>query len=170
MEQFPLKRIVIPLIIVVLIFAFSVINTMAAEKIKVGDTRYWFGTKMEVIKVGDTEGHVIQVTESKGIDMRSKNFAVASNTWDLVKGTGTMYGYTTMMETDGKPTRFLKQEGKAIGFLSPEGKHMISGEGTWTMVKGVGEWQGATGGGTWKMKTVSPGIFVMDWEGELVKP
>jgi hypothetical protein len=68
MERFQLRRIAIPLIIVVLIFAFGVLNTMAAEKIKVGDTRYWVGTKMEVIKVGDTEGHVIQVTESKGVD------------------------------------------------------------------------------------------------------
>ena len=31
---------------------------------------------MEVIKVGDTEGHVIQVTESKGVDVRSKNLAI----------------------------------------------------------------------------------------------
>lgn len=165
-----MRRIVTPSMMVVLILAFGMVNSNAAEKIKMSDTRYWVGTKMEVIKVGDTEGHVIQVTESKGVDVRSKNLAIATNTWDLVKGTGTMYGYTTIMEPDGKPTRFLKQEGKAIGSLSPEGKHMISGEGTWTMVKGVGEWQGATGGGTWKMKTVTPGIFVMDWEGELVKP
>ena len=169
MKRFELRRIVILIIIIIFIFAFGMMNTMAAEKIKVGDTKYWVGTKMEVIKVGDTEGSVIQVTESKGVDVRGKNLALPP-ILGLVKGTGTMFGYTTMIEPDGKPTRFLKQEGKAIGFLSPEGRHMISGEGTWTMVKGVGEWQGATGGGTWKMKTVSPGIFVMDREGEFVKP
>jgi hypothetical protein len=73
MRLFVMRRIVIPIMMIILILAFGMVNTMAAEKINVGDTRYWVGTKMEVIKVGDTEGHVIQITESKGVDVRSKN-------------------------------------------------------------------------------------------------
>jgi hypothetical protein len=172
MERFPLKRIAIPILAVVLIFAFGVMNSINAEKIniKLSDTRYWIGTKMEVIKVDDTEGHIIQITESKGVDVSGRRLAVTRNTWDLVKGTGTMIGYTTIMEPDGRATRFLKQEGKVTTILSPEGKPIMTGEGTFSMVGGTGEWQGATGGGIWKMRMIGDGIFVMDWQGEFVKP
>ena len=170
MERFQLRRIAIPLIAVVLIFALGVMNPISAEEIKLSDTRYWFTTKMEVIKLDDAEGHIIQITESKGVDVGRRDLAVSRNIWDLVKGTGTMRGYTTMMESDGRVTRFFKQEGNAAYTVSPEGKHAMTGEGWWTLIKGVGKWEGVTGGGTWKLKMISEGIFVMDWEGEMVRP
>jgi hypothetical protein len=170
MERFPLRRIAVLLIILVPIFALGVMNPISAEEIKLSDTRYWFTTKMEVIKLDDTEGHIIQITESKGVDVGRRDLAVSRNIWDLVKGTGTMRGYTTMMDSDGRVTRFFKQEGKAAYTVSSEGKHAMTGEGWWTLIKGVGKWEGVTGGGTWKLKMISEGIFVMDWEGEMVRP
>jgi hypothetical protein len=169
MRLFGMRRIVTP-IMIVLIFAFGVMNSNAAEKVKLSDTRYWIGTKTEVIKLDDTEGHIIQITESKGVDIGSKRLAVAKNIWDLVKGAGTIVGYTTIMEPDGRATRFLKQEGKVTTVLSPEGKPIITMEGTFTVVKGVGEWAGSTGSGTWKTRMIAEGVFVMDWQGEFVKP
>ena len=169
MERFPLKRIVIPLIIVVLIFAFGVMNSIAQEKKKVSDTTYWFATKTEVIKVNEAKGHIIQISESKGINVGRKELAICRNIYDLVKGNGTLRGYTTLMGLDGKVTRNLKQEGKVITFLSGEGKPIMAGEGTWTVVPEHAAWAGGEGGGTWKLKMVSEGIFIMDWEGELVE-
>ena len=170
MERFPLKKIVIPLIIVVLIFAFGVMNSIGAEKIKLSDTRYYFTTKHEALKVDDVEGHAIAISESKAVDIGSKVLSICRNTYDLVRGNGTIRGYCTMMEPDGRVTRFTSHEGKVMTTLSPEKKPIMTVEGTWIVVKGIAEWQGATGGGTWKMKGIAEGIFVMDWQGEMVKP
>jgi hypothetical protein len=169
MERFPLKRIAIPIIVAILIFALGVLNSIAEEKKKVSDTTYWFTTKTEAIKVNEAKGHIIQITESKGISVGRKELAICKNTWDLVKGRGTMNGYTTMMNSEGKVTRFLKQEGKVITFISGEGKPILTAEGTWTVIPEHGSWGGSEGGGTWKLKMVSDGIFIMDWEGELVE-
>lgn len=76
-------------------------NSVSAEEIEFSDMRYWFTTKMEVVKVDDADGHILQLTEAKGLDANRRDLAVTRNTWDLVKGTGTMIGYTTIMEPDG---------------------------------------------------------------------
>lgn len=154
---------------VVLIIALGATNAIAQEKKKVSDTTYWFATKTEVIKVNEAKGHIIQISESKGINVGRKELAICRNTYDLVKGNGTLRGYTTLMGLDGKVTRNLKQEGKVITFLSAEGKPIMSGEGTWVVVPD-NTWVSSLGGsGTWKLKLVSDGIFIMDWEGELVE-
>jgi hypothetical protein len=141
-----------------------------AEKVTYSDTRYWFVTRTEVMNIDDTEGHIIQIHEAKGVDVGLKWLGVTRSTWDLVKGNGTTHGYTTMMGSDGKVTGFYRQEGKVTTTLSPEGKPITTVEGTFSLIKGVGEWQGATGGGTWKMRMIGEGISVMDWQGEWVKP
>jgi hypothetical protein len=164
-----MRKIVIAVIVCVLIFSIGVTNSIAQEKKKVSDTTYWFTTKTEAIKVDEAKGHIIQISESKGISVGRKELAICRNTWDLAKGRGTMNGYTTMMNSDGKVTRFLKQEGKVITFLSPEGKPIMAAEGTWTVIPEHGSWGGSEGGGTWKLKMVSDGIFIMDWEGELAE-
>jgi hypothetical protein len=170
METFQLRRIAIPLITIALILAFGVMNSVSAEEIELSDMRYWFTTKMEVVKVDDADGHILQLTEAKGLDANRRDLAVTRNTWDLVKGTGTMFGYTTVMEPDGSIARFLRQEGKVTTTISPEGKPIMTAVGTFSLIKGVGKWKGATGGGTWKLRMISEGIFVVDWEGEMVRP
>jgi hypothetical protein len=159
----------IAIIAIVLIFALGVLNSIAEEKKKVSDTTYWFTTKTEAIKVNEAKGHIIQISESTGVSVGRKELTICRNTWDLVKGRGTMNGYTTMMNSDGKVTRFLKQEGKVITLISGEGKPIMTAEGTWAVVPD-NTWVNSVGGsGTWKLKMVSDGIFIMDWEGELVE-
>ena len=165
-----MKRVVIAIMTVVIVFALGVTNSIAAEKIKMSDTRYYFTTKHEALKVDDIEGHAIAISESKAVDIGSKALSACRNTYDLVRGNGTIRGYCTMMEPDGRVTRFTSHEGKVTTTLSPEKKPIMTAEGTWTVVKGIAEWQGATGGGTWKMKGIAEGIFVMDWQGDLVQP
>ena len=169
MEQFQKRRIAIPLSVAILIFALSVMNSIAEEKKKVSDTTYWFVTKTEAIMVNEAKGHIIQISESKGINVGRKELTICRNIYDLVKGNGTLRGYTTLMGLDGKVTKFLKQEGKVISFLSAEGKPIMTAEGTWAVVPEHGSWGGSEGGGTWKLKMVSDGIFIMDWEGEIVE-
>ena len=167
MERFQLRRIAI--FAVVLICLLGVMNSIAEEKKKVSDTTYWFGTKTEVIKVNEAKGHIIQISESKGINVGRKELAICRNTYDLVKGNGTLRGYSTLMGLDGKVIRNLKQEGKVITLLSAEGKPIMTGEGTWVVVPDNTWVTSVKGSGTWKLKMVSDGIFIMDWEGELVE-
>ena len=167
MERFQLRRIAI--FAVVLICLLGVMNSIAEEKKKVSDTTYWFATKTEVIKVNEAKGHIIQISESKGINVGRKELAICRNTYDLVKGNGTLRGYSTLMGLDGKVIRNLKQEGKVITLLSAEGKPIMTGEGTWVVVPDNTWVTSVKGSGTWKLKMVSDGIFIMDWEGELVE-
>ena len=111
MERFQLRRIAIPLIIAILIFVLGVMNSIAEEKKKVSDTTYWFATKTEAIKVNEAKGHIIQISESKGINVGRKELAICRNIYDLVKGNGTLRGYTTLMGFDGKVTR-ISQTGR----------------------------------------------------------
>ena len=167
MSLLQLRR--IGIIAVVLIIALGVMNSLAQEKKKVSDTTYWFVTETEAIKVNEAKGHIIQISESKGVNVGRKELAICRNTYDLVKGNGTLRGYSTLMGLDGKVTRNLKQEGKVITLLSAEGKPIMTGEGTWAVVPD-NTWVSSVGGsGTWKLKMVSDGIFIMDWEGELVE-
>ena len=164
-----MRKIAIAFMTVVLIFALGIMNSTAQEKKKVSDTTYWFITKTEAIKVNEAKGHIIQISESKGVNVGRKELAICRNVYDLVKGNGTLRGYSTLMGLDGKVTRNLKQEGKVITLLSAEGKPIMTGEGTWAVVPD-NTWVSSVGGsGTWKLKMVSDGIFIMDWEGELVE-
>ena len=162
-----MRKIAIAFMTVVLIFALGIMNSTAQEKKKVSDTTYWFATKTEAIKVNEAKGHIIQISESKGVNVGRKELAICRNVYDLVKGNGTLRGYSTLMGLDGKVTRNLKQEGKVITLLSAEGKPIMTGEGTWAVVPD-NTWVSSVGGsGTWKLKMVSDGIFIMDWEGEM---
>jgi hypothetical protein len=152
-----------------LIFAFGVMTSVAQEKVKTKDRRYWFTTKIEVIKIDDAEGHIIQIAEVKGVDVGSGSVAFSRSFSDVVKGNGTIQGYSTVMEPDGANVRFLKHQGKITTTLSPGGKPIITAEGTYSLIRGTGTWEGLQGGGTWKSKTIAEGISIMDWEGEFTK-
>ncbi len=167
MNQLKYKRLTVILISLGLIFVFGVMTSVAQEKVKIKDKRYWFNIKTEVMKVDDTEGHIISISETKGIDVGTGGISISKSFSDLVKGNGTHWGYSTTKGPDG--TTFNKSEGKVTTILSPEGKPIITFEGTWSTIKGTGKWEGFTGGGTYKLKVIGEGISVMDWEGELTK-
>lgn len=143
------------------------VPSAAQEQIKLKDKRYWVPIKSEIIKVDDIEGHIIQSGESKGIDVGSGAISISKGVFDLVKGNGTHWSYTTTKAPDG--TIFTKAQGKVTTTLSPEGKPITTAEGTWSYVKGTGKYEGLQGSGTWKLKMVGEGISLMDWEGELTK-
>lgn len=163
------RRLIIMLISFALIFAFGVMTSVAQEKVKLEDKRYYFATRTEVMKIDDTEGHIIQIGESKGVDVGSGDVSFSRASFDLVKGNGTLQGYTTVMEPDGINVRVVKTQGKVTTTLSPAGKPIITMEGTFSAIKGTGKWEGFQGGGTWKLKVIGEGISVMDWEGEFTK-
>ncbi len=130
--------------------------------------QHWTTIKTEVMKIDDTEGHIIMITESKGVDVNLGTVAVSRSIWDLVKGNGTVQGYTTNTDTDGH-INYSKQQGKVTTTLSPAGKPIMTVEGTFSLIKGTGKWEGFQGGGPWKLKTIGEGISVMDWQGEFIK-
>jgi hypothetical protein len=161
------RRLMLILISFALIFAFGVMTSVAQEKVKIKDKRYWVNIKSEVMKVDDTEGHVIMTGESKGIDVGSGAITISKGGFDLVKGNGTHWSYSKTMGPDGDT--FTKAEGKVTTALSPAGKPIMTMEGTWSMIRGTGKWEGFQGSGTFKVKVIGEGVSVMDWEGELTK-
>lgn len=169
MELNKYKRTMIMLISLSLILAFGVMTSVAEEKIKRSDKRYGVTTKVEMIKVDDTEGHIIQIAESTGFDVSTGAVAVSRNLYDLIKGNGIVQGYTTMRDPDGGNVRYTKAVGKVTTTITPSGKPITTMEGTYSLVKGTGTWEGFQGGGTWKGKILGGGVYIMDWEGEFTK-
>jgi hypothetical protein len=169
MKLLKYRRLMLMLISFALIFAFGVMTSVAQETVKLKDKRYLFITKMEVMKIDDTEGHIMQITETKGVDVGSGNVSFSRSFWDVAKGNGTVQGYTTVMDPDVVNVRFLKTQGKVTTTLSPAGKPITTMEGTFSHIKGTGKWEGFQGDGTWKLKMIGEGISVMDWECEVTK-
>ncbi len=169
MELDRCKRTMTTIISLSLILAFGVITSTAEEKIKRSDKRYGVTTKVEMIKVDDTEGHIIQIAESTGFDVSTGAVAVTRNLYDLIKGNGTVQGYTTIKDPDGGNVRYTKAVGKVTTTLSPAGKPIMIMEGTYSFVRGTGTWEGFQGGGTWKGQILGGGVYTMDWEGEFTK-
>jgi hypothetical protein len=168
MKLLKYKRLMVILISLGLIFAFGVMTSVAQETVKVKGKIYMFATKSETIKVDDTEGHVIVIGESKGVDVGSGMLIHVKNFMDLVKGNGTMLGYSTNYYPDGSKM-FFKGQGKATTTLSPEGKPIFTIDVARSIIKGPGKWEGFQGGETLKYKAIAEGIGVMDWESEYTK-
>jgi hypothetical protein len=78
---------------------------------------------------------------------------------DLLKGEGTVQGYTQCTFPDGS-TATQKWEGK-IG---------ASSTGTWTYIKGTGKFEGIQGEGTWKSYSMSPDRWYSEGVGEYTLP
>ena len=55
--------------VVALVYIVGAVTSIAAEKIKLSGTRYWFITKSEEIKLDDVEGHILQIRDAKGVDV-----------------------------------------------------------------------------------------------------
>ena len=63
------KRLMLLLISLSAIFALGVTTSLAQEKIKISGKRYGVTTKTEVIKLDDTKGHILVLSESKVVDV-----------------------------------------------------------------------------------------------------
>jgi len=159
------KKLMLLLISLSAIFALGVTTSLAQEKIKISGKRYGVTTKREVIKVDDTKGHILILSESKGIDVVTGAQFVSRGFGDYVKGNGPHWVYAKTVMPNGD-VMFSKSEGKLTTTLSPEGKPATTMEGKFSFIRGTGKFENIQGGGTWKGKIIGPGIFTYDWEGE----
>ena len=138
--------------VVMFVFGIATIDcAVAGEKLKWHGATY--SVKWEQIEVGDKEGHVVAVTESKQIyfnELTGERFAGPSvNMMDinLKTGQGFLQGYGSVTDKDGDK-QFRTHEGKPVG--------KDHWKGTWTYVKGTGKYEGIKGGGTWDQYSLWP--------------
>ena len=63
-------------------------------------------TKIDLIKVGDVEGHVIGIFQRRGLNFINGEVSVykGSGTFDFTKGKGTTEGYAQITYEDGSMT------------------------------------------------------------------
>jgi hypothetical protein len=128
-------------------------------------------TKWQQINVGDEDGHVLVVHESKGV-----NTIIEGPNWfndclyrdttladiNLKTFLGSSKTYAEITDRDGNKWYFTP-EGKSI----KEGKYAWGG--TWKTIKGTGKFEGIQGKGTWKWYAVGDQAII-DWEGEIELP
>jgi hypothetical protein len=159
------KRLLLLIISLAMIFALGLPSSPAQEKTKFAGKRYGVMTKTEVIKLDDTEGHILTLGESKGVDVTTGDQFVTSGLADYVKGNGPHWGYSKAITPDGDVT-FSTFKMQTTTTLSPKGKPITTFEGTFSFTKGTGKFENIQGDGTFKGKMIGPGIYMYDWEGE----
>jgi hypothetical protein len=132
-----------------IIFAFGIATmdyAVAAEKVKFKSEGTFYSAKWEKIKVGDEEGHIIGIYETKGLYFdeitgeRLVDRAVGFMDINTKTGRGFVRGYGVETNSDGDK-RFRSFEGKPLG--------KIKWEGVWTITKCTGKLEGTKGAGTW---------------------
>lgn len=165
------KKLIGLFISLVLIFTLGVTTSIAQQKIKVSGKHTFAYTKQDSINVGDTEGHLITLSEYEGFNVSTGKdkfmdgaLDVAMGFSDLVMGNGTDQGYGKF-SLNGDVI-FWKHQGNIATTISPEGKPVSTAEGSWTWIKGTGKYENIQGSGTYKGKFMSRSIFIVDWEGE----
>jgi len=152
--------------IALITFAFGVAlisDALAGEKGKMVWRNANHMTTFQAVKVGDVEGHTLQLFEAKGISFHEKwgvGQVTVTGTFDDMNGEWTGGGFEHCTFPDGSTISF-KWEGKGGA---------PGGEGTLTIIKGTGKLAGIQGRGTWKSYTVVPGQFYADDEGEYTLP
>jgi hypothetical protein len=155
-------------VLTAVLFVFGIVMidyAMAGEKVKLHATSVT--TKMHQMEVGDEEGHVIILSESKQVYFNEKTgekeTRVGINIMDinLKTGKGTLKGYGVMTSPNGDK-RFTISEGKPVG----KGHW----KGTYTYTKGTGKLEGIKGEGTWDSYSLAPGISYIEVEGEMNLP
>ena len=138
---------------------------MAGEKFKTHGASTT--VKWEQIEVGDVEGHVIAITESKAVYFNestgeiSPHISVGLMDFNLNSGMGSGHGYGISILKDGDK-RITRWEGKSI-----EKGHM---KGTFTIIKGTGTQEGIKGSGTWETHDLGSGLSYTETEGEIEIP
>ena len=152
-------------------FALGIVlvgNALAGEKIKNRIVAYTL--KWEQVEVGDQEGHVVAVTEAKGINSTIMGKILPDgmlyrlpglNDLNLKTGVGSLVSYSEYTDRNGDKI-IAKNTGKFLGGGNAEGE--------WVFVKGTGKFEGIQGKGTWIAHSPSPIQWYVDWEGEAELP
>ena len=119
-----------------------------AETLKIKVSSY--STQVEVIQVGDMEGHIIMPHTRRGLAFFENGDVATYTCWataDLIKGKGTADGYTMFTFEDGST---IVYKFKAIWEPGPRG--FAIGKGTGEFTKGTGRHEGIKGDLTWSGK------------------
>jgi hypothetical protein len=141
-------------------------DVVAGEKFKGRTVMY--GTKWEQINVGDEDGHIVAVYESKGIstNLDGKQFfdgcpiqEMGVMDINLKTGLGSGHGYGHQTDKDGNKY-YYTWKGKLSGHW----------ECVWTIVKGTGKYEGIKAEGTALGYFVAPGQNYINWETEVELP
>ena len=115
-----------------------------------------FHTKVEIIKVGDVEGHIVGTNETTGLaTLETGEVAVFSQwgTFDYTKGTGIHRQYGRLTFEDGS-TIDLKYEGTTRP--DPKGKGSLFKSTSMVITQGTGKYAGIQGEGSYTARRVVP--------------
>jgi hypothetical protein len=131
-------------------------------------------TKNEVVPVGDTEGHVLMLTESSGPNSSTGDWGfmdgatgTSHSQLDLTKGSGTQTGYFSLSQEGSKTV--AKYSGTVKTVLSPEGKPLTTFSGEWKYVKCAGKYEGCAGQGIYHGYFTSETESVVQFKGILIQ-
>jgi hypothetical protein len=153
--------IVVPFVLVVAMIDGAV----AAEKVNLQGTSVT--TNSQSMEVGDEEGHMLIIFESKQIYINQntgeKSVSTTKNMMDInVKtGQGTLKGYGETTYPNGDKI-FRVHEGKPVGKGHWQGTH--------SYLKGTGKYEGVKGKGTWDSYSLAPQMSYMEIDGEVEMP
>ena len=151
----------------------SLIVTMAhAGTIEMSGKATMTYIKKEVVPIGDTEGHILMLAVSSGLNSNTGNSdfmegatATTRSTADLTKGNGPQSGYFTLSKDENETV--AKYNGTIKTVLSPDKKPMTSFSGKWKYVKCAGIYEGCTGEGTYQGHFISENDYIVHYKGTL---
>ncbi len=143
------------------ILAFAILAVLAAPSLTGAETITEKGrdvfhyVKVEVIKVGDVDGHITGIAEAKGLEFDESSGQVANYSnkpmFDYINGSGPFQGYSISTFEDGS-TLITKYEGTTTAL--PGG--VSTWKGTVSSMKGTGRFEGIQGTASFTGKRMAP--------------
>jgi len=156
----------------VLMLAFCLVYSSAQEKMKIGGeftAKYVTRTPQ---KIGDVEGHTVNLSTLEGINKssREQEFMEGAKVLivgmsDTTQGNGAAWGYAKM--TLGDDEVFAKYKGKVTTTVS-EGNPITTYEVEAEYIKGSGKYANIQGGYKAKAKVISETEIAIKWEGAYI--
>ncbi len=135
-------------------------DALAGEMVKGRNTNYT--TKWQQIPVGDEEGHVIALWESRSITTIFEGKAIPDG---LV---GRTVGCIDMGKTGVRSLHYINE------FTDKDGDKIYCGEGAgpgkWVYLRGTGKFEGIRGGGSAKSYQLNAEQSYVDWEADVELP
>ena len=161
-------KIISAIAIIIFLFVVAMLNNaVAGEKQKIKAHGVSHTVKSEQIIVGDEEGHILVISESRAVYIdeisgeRRSDRGVHFIDINPNSRSVSLQGYGIEVDKDGDKI-IRKTEGKAVA------KGQL--KGTWTIIKGTGKFDGAKGGGTWTSYNMGQGQMYIEVEGEAESP
>jgi hypothetical protein len=137
--------------------AFLLISVTQARAATMKFRVVFFHTKVEVIEVGDVEGHIVGIYKSTGLASLETGevavFEIFAGTIDYTKGTGIHDAYWRLTFEDGTTIDF-KSEGTTRP--DPKGKGSVFKSTSMVVTQGSGKYTGIQGTGSYTGRRVVP--------------